>query len=107
MNQLLKQLNQVVKENDATPEVQTKLTPLVEKVTQSFPPFHQQAVKYYQLYDQIQETTQTHQVLSTASVKIQLTAFSKAWEDLEKMIDIYADRHPPPHAKEISGKFDR
>lgn len=105
MNQLLKQLNQVVKENDATPEVQTKLIPLVENVSQSYPPFHAQAVKYYQLYDQIQETTQTHQVLSTATVKIQLAAFWKAWEDLGRMIDIYADRHPPPHAKEISLKF--
>lgn len=106
MNQLLKQLNQVVKENDATPEVQTKLIPLVENVTQTFPPFHAQAIKYYQSYYQIQETTQTHQVLSTASVKIQLVAFSKAWDDLERIIDIYADRHPPPHAKEISGKFE-
>lgn len=106
MNKLLQQLNQVVKENDATPEVQTKLSPLVENVAQSFPTFHTQAIKYYQSYYQIQETTKTHQVLSTASVKIPLTAFTKAWDDLEKVIDIYADRHPPPHAKEISGKFD-
>ncbi|OHS97207.1 hypothetical protein TRFO_36589 [Tritrichomonas foetus] len=106
MLQLLKQLNQVVIENDATPDVQMKLAPLLENVNQNFPAFNRQAIKYYQSFYQIQDSTESAQVLSTASVKIPLEAFLKGWEELEKAIDIYAESHPPPHAKEISGKFD-
>ena len=103
--EILAKLNQIVIENETTPEVQNKLSPLLESIKENYSRFNSLAIQYFKNYNNIHETTQTPQVLSTAFVKNALEDFLKSWIDLEKVIDRYAESHPPPHLKEISAKF--
>ena len=105
MIDLLSELRRVIKLNDAAPNVQSSLRPLVKSVERTFPSFHTKAVRYYTRYDEIRKTAKQAHVLSSAGVGPALQAFLKGWTGLEKLIDKYADTHPPPHAGEITTKF--
>lgn len=105
MVDLLSLLRQVISMNDAAPNIQAALKPLVKSVERTFPPFHARAIQYYLHYDEVRKTATSAHVLSSASVKVQLQAFLKGWTSLQELIDQYADTHPPPHGEEITTKF--
>jgi hypothetical protein len=105
MVSLLGKLHEVIRQNDATPDIQTTLIPLVKAVEQVFPQFHSQAVQYYKSYWHLRQTAKSTQLLSSANVQLALGPFAKGWAALEQVVDTYASVHPPPHAQEISTKF--
>jgi predicted transcriptional regulator len=93
-------LREVIRQNDTAPDI-----PLVKAVEQAFPQFHSQAVQYYRSHSHLRRTAKSAQVLSSASVQIALSPFSKGWAALERAVDLYASFHPHPHAQEITTKF--
>jgi ABC-type transporter Mla subunit MlaD len=98
-------LKQICRQNDACPDIQTCLTPILADLEQTYPPFLNEAGQYYKLYANIQRTAKVSQVLSSANAQMAMTPFLAAWHSVSRVIDEYADAHPPPHAKEISTKF--
>lgn len=103
--EIIQKLRLVIKQNDATPEIQTTLNPIVKELEAVFPQFHKQAIKYFENFYVQQNKATSAQVLSTASVHIPLVAFNNVWKNLTTIVDVYADIHPPPHAQEITTKF--
>jgi hypothetical protein len=102
---LIAKLKQAISQNDACPDIQTCLNPLLAPLEEAFLPFFSQAVQYYKSYAILQRTAKVSQVLSSANAQMAMTPFLNAWRHLERVIDDYAEAHPPPHAEEISTKF--
>ena len=57
--EILAKLNQIVIENETTPEVQNKLSPLLESIKENYSRFNSLAIQYFKNYNNIHETTQS------------------------------------------------
>ena len=105
MEKLLNESYKIIRNSETTPDVQTTLTPIISQLAKSFEIFYRSSMHYFRQQEKMRSTVKVAQVISSSSVKIPVENFQKEWAQTQKVIDIYADSHPPPHAHEIENKF--
>lgn len=106
MKKLIGLNSKLIKDNEATPEIQQRLSPIIDDLATSFEIFYRSGMHYFTQYYKIQQSAKANQVISSASCRIPIQTFQLSWDDTKKIIEAYTESHPPPHAAEIVSKFN-
>ena len=105
MESLIALSTKLINDNEATPDIQTTLSPIIANVSRAFDVFYKNAMHYFSQHQKMSQSAKTNQVLSSSSCRIPIQNLKIEWQQTCKIIDIYTESHPPPHAEEIKTKF--